>query len=68
MQVAASARIRCRFVSPALAVLATCAFLAACEHTQNKPAPAAQTTNSQASGGLNKNWASCQFRRCGYGK
>ena len=68
MQVLADARIRCGFVSPALAVLAACAFLAACEHTQNKPAPAAETTSSQTNGGLNKDWGSCQFRRCGFGK
>ncbi len=68
MQVAASARLRRRFMRPALAVLVACVFLAACEHTQNKPSPAAQTTSPQASGGLNKDWGSCQFRRCGYGK
>ncbi len=68
MKAAANARTHRRFVSPAVAVLAAWAFLAACEHTQNKPAPAAQTTSPQASGGLNKDWGSCEFRRCGHGK
>ena len=58
--------------APRLAVLlVACALLAACEHTSSRPAASASGTASQSSGDankINKDWGSCQYRRCGYGK
>ncbi len=55
-------------VSPARAVLFVCVFLAACEHTQNKPTPPAPDSSAESGEGLNQSWGSCEFRRCGYSK
>ena len=55
-------------VSRAMAVLFVCAFLAACEHTQNRPTPPAQASSAESGEGLNQSWGSCEFRRCGYSK
>ena len=55
-------------VSRATVALFVCVFLAACEHTQNKPTPPAPDSSAESGEGLNQSWGSCQFRRCGYSK
>ncbi len=55
---------------PVVAALLAGVLLAACQSISGH-APGPRTTvgaQAQPSQGLNKDWGSCEYRRCGYGK